>query len=315
MLSRSTISRVCALAAFGALAFLSLGAAEAKILAKVDGSAITDQDVNVAAKDIGATLPPQLQGPQRQAYILTYLIDLKLVAKKAEAEKLGDGPDFARQMAYYRNKVLMEDLFTKVAKDAATDAAVKQAYDKVAKAQKPQIEIHARHILVQTKAEAEAALKRVKGGEDFAKVADAVSKDSGAHGGDLGWFTKDRMVPAFAAAAFKLKPGEISDPVKTQFGWHIIQVLGKRTKPFPAFAKVQPQVKHFVMQKAQGDLIAQLRKSAKIERFDAPPAPLAPPASPAPAGAAPGATPTPAAPTAGTPAAPAAAPAGQPAAK
>ena len=103
-------------------------------------------------------------------------------------------------------------------------------YDEAAKAQKPETEIHARHILVPTEAEAQAALKRVKAGEDFAKVAKEVSKDPGSEGGDLGWFTKDRMVPEFADAAFKLEPGQISEPVKSPFGWHIIQVEEKRAR-------------------------------------------------------------------------------------
>ena len=118
-------------------------------------------------------------------------------------------------MAYYRDKVLMEDLLDKVAKEAATDDAVTKIYDDAAKAQNAAPEIHARHILVPTEDEAKAALERIKAGEDFAKVADELSKDPGSKGGDLGWFTKDKMVPEFADAAFKLKPGEISDPVKT----------------------------------------------------------------------------------------------------
>lgn len=291
MFSSSTISRLCALAFIGAVAALNICAAQAKVLAKVNGVEISDQDVAIAAQDIGSTLPQQLQGPQREAYILTYLIDLNLVAQKAEAEKLASSRDFAREMAYYHDKVLMEDLLAKTAKAAATDAAIQKTYDKVAKAQKPQIEIHARHILVKTEAEAEAALKRVKSGEDFGKVSDEIAKDPNNHGGDLGWFTKERMAPALADAAFKLKPGQISQPVKTQFGWHIIQVLGERTKPFPPLAAVKPQVKRFVMQKAQGELIAQLRQGAKIERFDTPPPPAAA-ALPAPAAA--GAKPVPA---------------------
>ena len=287
MLSRSVLSRALALAAFAALSCSSLASAQAKVLATVNGAAITDKDVAAASRDIGPTLPPQLQGAQRQSYILTYLIDLKLVAQKAAAQKLDQKPAFARQLAYYHDKVLMQDLLADVAQKAATKSAVKQAYDAVAKAQKPETQIHARHILVKTEAEAEAARKRIKGGESFSKVAKEVSKDGSGNGGDLGWFTKGQMTPAFSDAAFKLSPGQISQPVKTQFGWHIIQVLGKRTKPFPAFDKVEPQVKQFVEQKAQGELIAQLRKGAKIQRFDTPPAPPAPPAGVKPSPSAP----------------------------
>ncbi|MDB5651160.1 MAG: peptidylprolyl isomerase [Hyphomicrobiales bacterium] len=252
------------------------GGAEAKVLAKVNGVEITDEDVKVALDDIGAGLPQQVQGPEREAYVLDYLIDLKIVARKAEAEKMGDGADFARRMAYQRDKALMEGLLSKVAKDATTDAALKSVYDDAAKAQKPETEVQARHILVPTEEEAQAALKRVKAGEDFAKVADEVSKDPGSQGGELGWFTRDRMVPEFADAAFKLDKGQISDPVKSQFGWHVIQVEDKREKSFPDFDTVKEQVSHYVVQKAQTEQIVKLREGAKIEKTEAAPVVPAP---------------------------------------
>ena len=189
-------------------------------------------------------------------------------------------------MAYYPRQGADGGPARQVAKTAATDEAAKKVYDDAAKAQKPETEIHARHILVPTEAEAKAALKRVKKGEDFAKVADELSKDPGSQGGDLGWFTKDQMVPEFADAAFKLEHGQISDPVKSQFGWHVIKVEGKREKSFPPFEQVKDQVARYVAQKAQSDLIRRLRESAKIERTEPVPvpAPGAPDAVP-PAGA------------------------------
>ena len=145
-------------------------------------------------------------------------------------------------------------------------------------------EIHARHILVPTEDEAKAALARIKAGEDFAKVATELSKDPAGDGGDLGWFSKDRMVPEFADAAFKLQPGQVSDPVKSQFGWHIIKVEERRMRTFPPFDQVKDQAARYVAQKAQSDLIAALHEGVKIERMDEPPAPaagrLADPASP-----------------------------------
>jgi peptidyl-prolyl cis-trans isomerase C len=257
-----------------------LPAAAATVLAKVDGAPITDDDVATAIADMGPTLPEQLDDAQRQAYVLSYLIDLKLLAKKAASVELDKDPDFARQMAYYRDKVLMQTLLDKVGKDASTDAAAKKVYDDAAAAHQPEPEIHARHILVASEAEAKAALARVKAGEDFGKVADELSKDPNAKGGDLGWFTKDKMVPEFADAAFKLKAGEISDPVKTPFGWHIIQVEEIRQSQFPPFDQVKDQVVHYVEQKAQGDFVTNLRNQAKIERTDA--APAAPALAPTP---------------------------------
>jgi peptidyl-prolyl cis-trans isomerase C len=276
---------VLALGALGLLAALAATArADPKILAKVDGAAITEDDYNDALADIGPGLPEKLEGPEREKYVLDYLIDLRLVAKQALADKLDGTADFARRLAYYHDKLAMEGLLTNVAKSATTEEAERKAYDEAAKAQPPEPEVHARHILLPTEEEAKAALARINAGEDFAKVATELSKDPAGDGGDLGWFTKDRMVPEFADAAFKLEPGQVSDPVKSQFGWHIIKVEGKRMKTFPPFEQVKDQAARFVAQKAQTALITSLRDKAKIERFaeEAKPAEPAKPADPAP---------------------------------
>jgi peptidyl-prolyl cis-trans isomerase C len=258
-----------ALALGATLAFAGAASADPKVLAKVDGSPITEDDLNDAMADIGPGLPQKLEGAARQKYVLDYLIDLKLAAKKAQTEKLDESPEFARKLAYYRDKLAMEQLLSSVAKAATTEEAERKAYDEAAKAEPPQEEIHARHILVPTEDEAKAALARIKGGEDFAKVATELSKDPSADGGDLGWFTKDRMVPEFSDAAFKLKKGEVSEPVKTQFGWHIIKIEDVRTKSFPPFEQVKDQAARYVSQKAESEAIAQLHSAAKIELFDA----------------------------------------------
>jgi peptidyl-prolyl cis-trans isomerase C len=251
-------------------AWLVAGAAQAdpRVLAKVDGTAITEDDVADALQDIGPGLPQKLEGPARQKYVLDYLIDLRLAAGKAKADKLDQGADFARRLDYYHDKLAMESLLSQVGKAAATDEAEHKAYDEAAKANPPVEEIHARHILLPTEDEAKAALERVKKGEDFAKVATELSKDPAGDGGDLGWFTKDRMVPEFADAAFKLQPGQISDPVKSQFGWHVIKVEERRMRTFPPFEELKDQAARFVAQKAQSDLIASLHGAAKIERAD-----------------------------------------------
>lgn len=267
-------------AAFGAmgLALLvaaSVAPAQAKVLAKVNGVEITDDDVKMAMDDLGPGIPRQLEGKAREAYVLDFLIDEQLVVQKAQADKLGETPDFAKKLAYLRDKALMETLLGNVAKSAATDAAIKQTYDEAAKNQKPETEFHAHHILVPTEEEAKKALARIKSGEDFAKVADEISKDPGSKGGDLGWFTKDRMVPEFADAAAKLQPGQLSEPVKSQFGWHIIKLDQTRPKTFPPLDQIKDQVARYVVQKAQSELVLKLRESAKVERTDPPPAPAA----------------------------------------
>jgi peptidyl-prolyl cis-trans isomerase C len=250
------------------------------LLATVNGRKITQLDVTLAGEDLGQNLPAQLKGQARDAYVLDYLIDATLVAQKAKSDKLDETPDFGRKLVYANDKLLMEAMLTKIAQGATSDATLRKIYDDAAKQQKPEEEIHARHILVANEADAQAALKRLKAGEDFAKVAKEVSKDPGAEGGDLGWFTRERMVPEFADAAFKLQQGQLSDPVKSQFGWHIIQVEGKRQKAFPPFDQVKDQIVRYAMQKAQSDLILELRKTAKIDRSAAAPPPSDPAGSP-----------------------------------
>ena len=265
---RSTAAAL-ALGLGATLILVGAASADPKVVAKVDGQPITDEDVAVAMADIGPGLPQKLEGAARQKYVLDYLIDLKLAAKKAEADKLDQTPEFANKLAYYRDKLAMEELLSSVAKAATTEEAERKAYDEAAKAEPPQEEIHARHILLPTEEEAKKAEARVKGGEDFAKVANELSKDTAGDGGDLGWFTKDRMVPEFSGAAFKLKKGEISDPIHTQFGWHIIQVEDTRTKTFPPFEQLKDQAARYVAQKAESETVAQLHSAAKIELFDA----------------------------------------------
>jgi peptidyl-prolyl cis-trans isomerase C len=287
----SRVSRGIVFASLFALgAWAAPAAADPKVLAKVDGVPITSDDVADAMADIGPGLPEKLEGAEREKYVLDYLVDLKLVAKKAYADKADESPDYARHLAYYKDKLAMESLMGSVAKSASTDDAAKKAYDAAAAAQPPEPEIHARHILLATEDDAKKALARVKGGEDFAKVATELSKDPAGEGGDLGWFTKDRMVPEFSEAAFKMEPGQISDPVKTQFGWHIIQVEEKRMKTFPPYDQLKEQAMRYVAQKAQSELIADLRSKAKIENFEPEPkpgdAPATPAASPAPAASA-----------------------------
>jgi peptidyl-prolyl cis-trans isomerase C len=261
------------LATFGVAAalFASGGApAQAKVLAKVNGVEITDEDLNIAMDDLGAGIPRQLEGKARESYVLDFLVDEQLVVQKAQSDKIAETPEFSKRLAYLRDKALMEILLGNVAKSAATEAAIKQTYDEAAKNQKPDTEYRAHHILVASEDDAKKALARIKGGEDFGKVADEVSKDPGSKGGDLGWFTRDRMVPEFGDAVAKMKPGQISDPVKSQFGWHIVKLDETRPKTFPPLDQVRDQVSRYVVQKAQSELVVKLRENAKIERTDQP---------------------------------------------
>jgi peptidyl-prolyl cis-trans isomerase C len=198
-----------------------------KIVARVDGTPITEADLAVAADDPALSLPG-VTDEQKRDLLVGYLIDLKIGAKAAEAARVGEGADFARKLAYFRDKLLLDEHLDREVKKAVTPDAVRKLYDDTIKNVKPEQEVRARHILVE-KDEAKKAQGRLKAGEDFGKVAGELSKDPGSkgEGGDLGFFTQDRMVQPFAETAFKLQPGQVSDPVKTQFGWHLIKVEEK----------------------------------------------------------------------------------------
>jgi peptidyl-prolyl cis-trans isomerase C len=191
------------------------------------------------------------------------------VTQAADKKNVADNPDFKRRLAFLRNKLLMGFELQEESKAAITEEALRQTYDDAVKQVGGQEEAHARHILVESEDEAKAILDQLKGGADFAALAKEKSKDPGAaEGGDLGYFTKDQMVPEFAEVAFKMYPGQLSNPVKTQFGWHIIKLEDKRTKQPPEFEKVKEQIETFLARKAQTEFIAKLRQTAKIERLD-----------------------------------------------
>jgi peptidyl-prolyl cis-trans isomerase C len=258
---------------------LRAGAQDADpVIARVNGADIKASDVAIAEEDIGANLA-QMPPEGRHEYLTTYVTDMMLVAKVAEARKLADSDDFKRRLAYFRNKILMDMLLQSEAKAATSDAAMHQLYDQAAKQMAGQQEVRARHILVKTEEEAKAIIAELKNGGDFAELARQKSTDPGAaDGGDLGYFPKEEMVPEFAEAAFKLDKGQISEPVHTRFGWHVIKVEDKRERQVPAFDQVRDQLATHLVRKAQAELITKLRADSKIEHLEAPAPQPAPPA-------------------------------------
>ena len=260
------------------------------LVAKVNGTEIHQSDLTVAEEEAGQ-IPP-MSADAKKDYLVQFVADMIVLSKAAEAKKLGDGADFKRKIAFARNKLLMEMMLTSIGKEALTDAEMHKVYDEAVKQMGEEKEVHARHILFRAAAgdekaakeaedKAKAVIERLKKGEDFSKVANELTEDpSGkANGGDLGFFTKEQMVPEFSETAFKLEKGQISGPVKTQFGWHVIKVEESRIKPQPKFEDVKPQIEQYVTRKAQAEAVTKLRAEAKIEKFykaETPAAPVAP---------------------------------------
>jgi len=240
------------------------------VIARVNGVEIRQSDLAGAEDEIAGNMP-QMGPDQKRDYLITYLGDVILLSQAAQQQKFGDRDDVKHRIEFERNKVLMETLLQDVGQKAVTDEAMHKVYDEAVKQMGSEQEVHARHILVATEDEAKAIEAELKKGADFATLAKQKSKDPGAaEGGDLGYFTKDQMVPEFAEVAFKLDKGQISDPVKTQFGWHIIKVEDKRTKPTPTFDEVKGQLDTYVAHRAQAEMVQKLRSAANIERLDKP---------------------------------------------
>lgn len=262
--------------ALAAAALLTLGAlvpvaafADGKVLVKVDGTDITDADLALAKSELGPNLgsvPPE----QRTRILVEYIVENRLMAAAADKAGLGNDPSMAARLAYYKGRALRDLYFEKNVNGAVTDADAKAIYDKKVASIPPVEEIHASHILVEKKEDADAIVAKLKAGGDFAAIAKEQSKDTGtgSNGGDLGFFAKGQMVKEFEDAVWALKAGEVSAPVQTQFGWHVIKLIEKRTKPLPTFDSVKDQIMTGLLQQKAEQVIGGLRKAAKIEYID-----------------------------------------------
>lgn len=240
------------------------------VVARVNGAEIRRDDVMKAIE----TLPAQYrQLPKEVLFdrMRDQLVTAKLIDQAAEKAKLGDDPEVKRQMAEVRERIIQQVYLTRAVEAELTDAVLKKKYDEMIKAQPAKEEVHARHILVRDEAEAKKVIAELEKGGNFAELAKKYSIDgSSGQGGDLGYFTREVMVPEFSTAAFALKnKGDYTHtPVKSQFGYHIILLEDKRTAPPPAFDEVKEQIKQDMAQELIVAKMAELRKGAKVEEFN-----------------------------------------------
>lgn len=270
-MKRARVVRLAAFAIAGAALFSGGGRALAEdaVVAKLNGKEIRESDLALAEAEVGpevANLPPA----NRRRLLLEFLIELQLFADAADGSSLTTGPEFEKRLAYWSTRAKRDAFFEKSVKGTIGDALAKGIYDDKVKMIPPEDEVEARHILVETEATAKEVLDKVGKGEDFAKLAEAYSGDPGskADGGKLGYFSKGQMVKEFEDAAFALKKGEVSKPVQSKFGWHIIKVDDRRTKPLPTFEEVKPQIVNSLVQQKGQQVAKDLRDKAKIEYVD-----------------------------------------------
>jgi peptidyl-prolyl cis-trans isomerase C len=290
-LSLSALAIAAVLAAPAALAQTPPPAAPAAAPKNADPVVAIVGKYDVHMSDLQADLqsiPAQAQQlPPAQLYqmLLSQEVDRKAVLAAALKEGLQKDPTVAKQMQDAASVKLENAYVQKKVLGQVTDAAVLAEYNKDY-ANKPGAEqVQARQILVQTQQQAQDIITQLNQGADFATLAQKDSIDPGAkNGGELGWFAQTEMVPAFASAAFALKPGEYTKtPVQTQFGFHVILCEGKRTAPTPKLADVQAQIKQQLGDAAVQTTLDAVRSDVKIQLFnpDGSPAAAAPAAAPA----------------------------------
>ncbi len=239
------------------------------VVAKVGNLEITQSELDLAVANLDPQLS-QLPDEQKKVAALSGAIDVKLLAGNAEGEGLKDDAEFKKRMAFIADRELHNLYFKKHVVDAVTDDEVKARYEKEIAALPKQEEVRARHILVKSEDEAKAIIADLDAGKDFVELAKAKSTDPNkSEGGDLGYFTKGRMVPEFEEAAFAMEKGSYSKtPVKTQFGFHVIKIEDKRDAAPPAYETVAAQVRQLVMRDKYLAIIEKAKADQKVEILD-----------------------------------------------
>ena len=237
------------------------------LVAKLNGEDIyLDEVLRLVEK-----LPEEIRQQPLETYfdrLIDDIVDSRLAAAAGNEAGLTNDERVIEQMSIAAQRVLAEAWINSELRKSITDEAVQQAYDIFVADEQSRHEVRARHILVKEKAEAEAVIAELQGGADFAELAKKRSTGpSGPNGGDLGYFPRGAMVPAFENAAFALEAGSFTQtPVQTQFGWHIILVEEKRIAEAPTIEELAPQLRQNLISQNLGRLLDSLRTNAKIER-------------------------------------------------
>lgn len=257
------------LCAVPALAQTATAPQPTDVVVKVGGEEVTEADISFAAEDLQQDLA-SIAPERRRAFLVAVVIDMKLMAKAAREAGLDESDIFQQRLDYLEEKALRRAYFADTVDRLVTDEALQAAYDEAMADFEPQEEVRARHIIVSSEEDAAAVKAEIEGGKPFEMAALEYSQDGTAqNGGDLGYFTKDAaMVQPFKDAAFALEVGVLSDPVQTQFGWHIIRVDDKRMSEKPPIEQLLPQLQQQVMLETFSEQMTALKKDVTLEFTD-----------------------------------------------
>jgi peptidyl-prolyl cis-trans isomerase C len=245
-----------------------------QVLARVNGQDIRQSDLEAEMRrlpDELRSVPPQMLQP----LLLDQMITQKALVAAARTQGLDRDPEVVARLRRAEDETLTQALLLREVQPLLTDEALRARFQREVTARPPEEEIRARHILVPTEQEARAALAEVRRpGADFAEVARRRSTGPGAReGGDLGFFKRGDMIPDFEAVAFTLRPGQVADnPVRTQFGWHVIKVEERRPVPTPSYDESREQLRQQAFEEGVNAAVERIRNAATVERLtgDAP---------------------------------------------
>ncbi|WP_455479571.1 peptidylprolyl isomerase [Bartonella sp. B23] len=239
------------------------------VMAVIDGKNITAGQLDELALEINPNLV-RFPDEQRRVMVLEAYLDMQALAKAAMSKGIDKSEAYDKRMAVMRDNVLQQLYFKQTVVDQISDTDLEALYNKEVAALPKEDEVKARHILVKTRKEAEAVIKRLSKGENFEEIAKKNSTDgSAAVGGDLGYFSHGQMVKPFEDAAFGLKVGEYTKkPVESPFGWHVIKLEDRRLKEPPVFDDVKEVLRTQLIKERYRKLIVDLRSKLDVKYPD-----------------------------------------------
>lgn len=241
---------------------------ENRVVAKVNGYEIRTSEVRMAFDDVIGQIP-NLPKRLRYPFVVEFLIERHLLAQLANREGLADSEDYKRRLAAYQAKALRDSYLAQVISPKVKDEEIRKVYEAESRKLEETERVRARHILVASEKEAQSISERLAKGEKFEDLAKQYSLDgSKDYGGDLGYFTAAEMVPAFSEAAFVLKAGEVSKPVKTDFGWHIIKLEDRKKGVAQPYDQVKAAIRNVLVRQKVNETLASLKDVAKVEILD-----------------------------------------------
>jgi peptidyl-prolyl cis-trans isomerase C len=252
------------------------------VVAKAGSAIITEGDVELAREAFANELA-NVPKEQWRSVLVDAVVNMELMAQGARDAGLDKGPEFERRLDFLRLQALRNVYVEHEVVKSVPDSELQETYQTLVVSQhKPEQQVHARHILVDTKEAAEKIIEELKGGASFEELAKQSKDPSGQNGGDLGFFGPGQMVPPFETAALALEPGQITqEPVQTEYGWHVIKVEEKRMSQPPTFDEVKEQLRNYVLRQKFEQVTAALREKYPVEIIDPTAMPAAEPAPPA----------------------------------